>query len=272
MRAVGRSAGLLVSAVSVLLGIGCGAPDPVGRRDEKPSERLARTRIDVGEALGGGAIRGVSHAADVAGALDLMVIGRGIVRVDGNGQLLSEHPLGQQGLDDRGYTDVASLQYDQFVLLSDSEGYLYDPATSALTVHFCVEPGWEEPAMYQRNDALAAEGNSILAAPRFYTVDATGADVLIESSLRTYRAGDGTLLTSVDLTTEGLELTGLAQAGDEIFGVQGNTLVRFSLAGELLDRSTLDGVRAASGIAVDLGRGEFIVADAERSELLVFPL
>lgn len=250
----------------VLSAAACGAPS-AKTPDAKPKQAL--TSIDVREVVGDRAVRGLSLVGD---ELDLIVDGRGILRVNQQGALIAEHKVGEQGLIDRAYNDVASLEQGAFVLLSDAEGYLYDPATSTMNVHFCVEPGFEEPVVIQRNDAVAVSGTLILAAPRFYTFDEMGNERLTESALRTYRADDGEPLASVDLTAEGLELKGLAHGGDEILGVQGDELVRFSLAGELVAREPLEGVEDASGIAFDLASGSMFVADALHDVVRVFGL
>lgn len=190
------------------------------------------------------AIRGVSLHDD---NLDVLVDGA-LLTVSRSGALLAERFPGEHGLWQADYKDVVHLGEERFILLADPEGYLYDAVTEQQSVHFCVEPDMEpeEPVVTQRNDAVAASDNLIVAAPRFYQDG-----VLVESSLRTYFAGSGEPISSVDMIDMQLELRGLALDGDEILGVQGGDLYRFSTDGEHLSTTALDGVVDASGIAVD---------------------
>jgi hypothetical protein len=216
--------------------------------------------IDVGEATRGAALRGISFDGDF---IDL-VVDHGIVQVDRSGAFVREIAAGERGLLAADYRDLAARGNDVFILLADNEGYLYDATTEQQRVHFCVEPDWEPepggPVLEQRNDALAVAGNLIVAAPRFYEDG-----VLTEAALRTYRAADGVQLASVSI---GLELTGLAIAGDNILGVQGDELHRFTVDGEHVSTEKLAGIADAGGLAVD--GGEIYVADATR--IMVFEM
>jgi hypothetical protein len=264
MRPVPRFAPCAVAAAALF--VGCA---------DEPARPLVSS-IDLSPVIGDRAIHGVSLSDS---GLDVIVDGLGILSFSRAGALLAARAPGERGLQDLDYKDVASLGDEVFVLLADQEGYLYDALTESQRVHFCVEPDWEPeepvepgepnepgPPVAQRNDALAASGNLIVAAPRFY--DAAGA--LVQSALRTYRAGDGTLIEAVDLLPLGLELRGLALAGDEILGLQGNELHRFSLAGEHLGAERLAGLVEASGAAVDAARGELFVSDEREALIRVY--
>jgi hypothetical protein len=255
-------------AACVALTLACGT-EPLAPGKNAQPKRTATTRISIAQHTEGQLARGLSIDGD---ALDLVIDGRGIVRIDRDGNLLLEHKLGERGLPQYAFHDLAAEGNDQYVLLVDAEGYLWDPATESFTVHFCVEPGWEEPIVVQKNDAVAVQDSLIVAAPRFYTIDSMGTEQLMESALRTYRAGDGAPLSSVDLTSEGLELTGVALAGDEVIGVQKNELVRLSLTGEVLARETLVDIEDATGVAVDIVAKEILVLDGRDAEIRVFAL
>jgi hypothetical protein len=237
MRPVLASSSFLAVISALVTAAGCAKPEPV---------RALASTIDLARATGGAALQGVSARPD--GDLDVVVDGRGILTVARDGSVKSTHVPGEHGLWELAYHDVASREDDVFILLSDAEGYLYDARTEQQRVHFCVEPNWDpnEPVIIQKNDAVAAQGNLIVAAPRFYEDDA-----LVESDLRTYRAADGTPIDSVDLMPLGLELQGLTIAGDEILAVQDDALHHFTLDGAHGDVEQLDGVASATGIAVD---------------------
>ena len=121
------------------------------------------------------------------------------------------------------------------------------------------------PPVDQRNDALAISGNLILAAPRFYD---TASDDLVESSLRSYRAADGTPLSSVDLTSLGLDIAGLAIDGDRLLAVADDELHVFSLGGEHESTLPLAGVEDGAGVAVH--GDEVFVADGDARAVVVF--
>lgn len=227
--------------------------------------------------------------------LHVLVEGRGLLQVSRQGQLVRERKVGENGLDDRAYRDVAVVDAGRFLFIADNEGYLYDEVAGVESVFFCVEPGfndctdesgswadadndglcdWQDdrpqdplPApleptgddVTQKNDALALAGASILAAPRFYDDD-----VQIEASLRTYDVSNGDPTGSVDLSGLGLDLRGLDVDGDALFGVSGDQLIRFSLDGQREAGAALDGVADGKGLVVDGGHVLVLDADGRR--------
>lgn len=231
-------------------------------------EPLATTTstIDLSLAADGRAIRGVSLHDD---NLDVLVDGA-LLTVTRAGALVSERIPGEHGLWNIEYSDVVHLGDDRFVLLADPEGYLYDARAERQDVHFCVEPDMEpgepgEPVIEQKNDAVAASDNLIVAAPRFYQDG-----VLVESALRTYFAGSGEPMASVDMLDLQLELRGLALDGNEILGVQNGDLYRFSTDGDHLSTTSLDAIVDGSGIAVD--GANVLVTDATSPLVRIYQL
>jgi hypothetical protein len=253
--------------------------------------------IDVSALVAGARVEGV--ASDPVGRdFHLLVPGKGVLQVDRNGAQVAALVVGENGLEDRPYTDLAVIGDGRFLFIADNEGYLYDAVTSQQKVHFCVEPGfvdctdengewkdtdndglcdWEDPApvepqpspveplIRQENDALALTGASILAAPRFYE-----GDTQIEASLRTYDVATGTPTGSADLSGLGLDIAGVDVDVDVLVGVSGDALVRFDRNGGELSRTTLDGVTDGAGVVVD---GDFAwVLDRAAAQLVRFAL
>lgn len=201
-------------------------------------------------------------------AVDLVVDGRGIVTVDRHGAVLDEHRAGEHGLVDRSYNDLAAVgdaSAPQYILLDDTEGYLYDPLTEQQTVRFCVVPGFVAPAQMQKNDAVAVSGDTIVANPRFYGADGA----LASSELRTYRLSDGTPISSVGLDGN-LELQGLAVGLEALYGVAGDRLYRFTPDGRPLGDAPLDGVANATGLAVDNAAHRLFVLDGDAPRIAIF--
>jgi hypothetical protein len=214
-------------------------------------------------------------------ALHLVAEGRGILEVDREGQLLSEKKVGERGLLNAAYRDLAVVDIggadvaepERYLLLADNEGWLYDPLTEHQAVHFCVVPGIIEdgPVIIQKNDALAVSGDLIVASPRFYERDIEGREEHRSSELRTYRLADGEPLQTVALE-DALELTGLAVDLGAIYGVAGSELYTFSHGGELRATQRLDGIERAAGVAIDLAARELLVLDEEADAIRIFAL
>ncbi len=250
----------------------------------------------------GGRLQGL--ATDPIGTdLHVLIEGRGILQLDRDGVLVVERPVGTKGLKDRPYRDLAVIGDGRFLLIADSEGYLYDEVVETERVHFCVEPDWNpgpdctdangnwadadgdgicdpaDPAptepqpdepdpvgtpIVQRNDALALVGAAIVAAPRFYEEDKQ-----IEASLRTYDVATGNPTGSADLTGLGLDLAGVASDGDGLIGVSANRLARFTLDGAKISEASLDVQDAAGLIVAD---GQALVLDRASSRVVAFDL
>lgn len=198
-----------------------------------------------------GALQGVAKDP-IGDDLHVLVEGIGVLQINRNGELQKTRSVGENGLEDRPYKDIAVIGDGRFLFIADNEGYLYDEVSQQERVHFCVEPGFDpnEPqptptVVTQKNDALALTSGAILAAPRFYEDGAQ-----IEASLRTYDVGSGEPTGSVDLSGLGLDLAGLDVDGDSLVGVSGNVLTRFTLNGEALASVDID-VEDAAGLVVD---------------------
>lgn len=211
-----------------------------------------RGPVDVADAAVDAPLLGVARDGD---GFVLLTDGSGLVRVDDDGFVHERIAPGERGLLDLPYKDVAAVGDGVYLLLADQEGYRYDALAQSHQLHFCVEPGFtgepdpSAPVLDQKNDALAVQGDLVVAAPRF--VDAADGS-LVESSLRSYRAVDGEPTGSVDVTALALALDGLALVDDEIWGVQGAALHRFARAdGAHRGEQALDGVERARGLAVD---------------------
>ncbi len=252
--------------------VGCVGPPPLA----------GSTTVDLApfvadSADGGARLQGL--ATDELGDLHVLIEGRGLLQIDSDGVLVAERKVGEKGLEDRPYRDLAVIGDGRFLLIADNEGYLYDEVAETQRVHFCVEPGfvdctdengdwkdidsdglcdWEDPApvipdepepigqpVTQKNDALALTGSAILAAPRFYESDRQ-----IEASLRTYDVATGDPTGSADLSGLGLDLAGIDADGDTLVGVSGGKLARFTLAGEKIAEVGLD-IEDAAGLVVD---------------------
>jgi hypothetical protein len=249
-------------------------------------------RIDLGFDVDG-ALMGVTRDP-LNGRLQVLVENQGIVEIDDDGAAIRTLAVGERGLLDLPYRDIASLGDDRFLLIADNEGYLWDAVTEQHRVHFCVEPGfvecfdetgelidenkngvcdWDEaqpqpgpePLIVQRNDALGLVGNEVVAAPRFYEEGTR-----VEASLRSYDASTGTATGAVDLSAITVELTGLTPQGGALVGVGGDNLVRFGSDGVVGDTFRLEGVSAAAGVIGD-GDGVLVLDDESRS-LLRFTL
>ena len=225
------------------------------------------------------ALRGLSVRAD--GGFDVLVDARGIVHLNADGSHADEYRVGERGLENRAYNDVASLADTvdgnaRFALISNNEGYVYSPAEESLAVKFCVEPGFEggggvPTLISQRNEAVAVAGNRILAAPRFYEETNEGM-TLTSSEVRTYDAASGAELSRRDVTATGLEIEGLAVAGDAILAVAGTHLFSLSLDGEPLADGEPEGLVHGVGLTVDLGGGKLHVLDVSTGEILTYGL
>src|SRR5688500_7651305 len=72
--------------------------------------------------------------------LHLVAEGRGLFELERDGTLVTERAVGEAGLLDAPYRDVAALDA-AYVLLADDQGWLYDPQAQSEIVHFCVLPG-----------------------------------------------------------------------------------------------------------------------------------
>lgn len=256
------------------------------------------TEVDLAPFVDDGArLQGI--AKDPVGTdLHVLVEGRGLLQINRDGQLVQERKVGENGLEDRAYKDVAVVGNGRFLFIADNEGYLYDEVAGIESVFFCVEPGfndctdengnwadddgdglcnWQddqpqeplpeplEPVgddVTQKNDALTLAGSAILAAPRFYEDDRQ-----IEASLRTYDVANGDPTGSVDLSGLGLDIKGLDIDGDTLMGVSGSKLVRFSLDGEEQGSADLD-VSDGKGLVVD--GDDVLVLDADGRKVVAF--
>lgn len=280
----------LLAAVSLLAaGIAC-APEPVLIDND------GRVDLDIDLDIDGGLLRGVTRDP-LQGRLQVLVEGRGILELDGDGAVTRTLAVGERGLRDLPYRDIASLGDDRFLLIADNEGYLYDALTEQLRVHFCVEPGfvecfdengelidenkngicdWEEEQpqpgpepvpvpVVQRNDALGLMGNEVVAAPRFYEEGSR-----VEASLRSYDASTGVATGAVDLSGVDVDLAGLAPSGGALVGVGGDRLVHIGLDGAPGETVRLEGVSDAAGVIGD-GDG-VLVLDAATRALVRFVL
>ena len=233
-----------------------------------------------------GALRGLSRDPGT-GALHVLIEGQGIVEVDDDGGAGSTIAVGELGLLDLPYRDIASLGDGRFLLIADNEGYLYDAVTEQHRVHFCVEPGFVEcfdengelidtnnngicdfdeaqvepgpTPIVQRNDALGLVGSEVVAAPRFYEQGTR-----VEASLRSYDANTGVATGAVDLSSVGVDLAGLAPHNGALVGVGGDRLVGFGLDGAFDRELRLDGVTDASGV-IDDGDGVLVLDAASRT-------
>jgi hypothetical protein len=274
---------LLLALTSVAAGLAC-APEPVLVADD------GRTEL----AIDGGTLRGVTRDP-LHGRLQVLVENLGIVEIDDDGAVARTLAVGDKGLRDLPYRDIASLGDDRFLLIADNEGYLYDALTEQHRVHFCVEPGfvecfdengelidankngvcdWEEqqpdpgpaPApIVQRNDALGLVGNEVVAAPRFYEEGTR-----VEATLRSYDASTGVATGAVDLSAVELDLAGLAPFGGALVGVGGDRLVHIGNDGLPGGTLRLEGVADATGVIGD-GDG-VLVLDAASRTLVRFTL
>lgn len=213
--------------------------------------------------------RGLSMQGD---RLNLVAEGRGILEIDLDGELLSERKVGEQGLLDAAYRDLAVVDAGlgdapKYVLLADDQGYLYDPLAQTETVHFCVLPGdVVGPLLEQKNDAVAVGGETILAAPRFYDV---GTGALVSSELRSYALTDGAPQSTVSLS-QPLELRGLAVTLDGVFGVSGGSVYRIDRDGSVGSEIAVPSLGSGAGIASD-GERAFIL-DEDNDRIAVLPL
>lgn len=270
----------------------------VGCADAAP---LAGTHaIDLAPfATDGARLQGVS-SDPVGSDLHVLIEGRGLLQISREGQLVTERAVGQKGLEDRPYRDVAVVGDGRFLFIADNEGYLWDEVTETQKVHFCVEPGfnecldengnfadddfdglcnWEddkpteplpEPLqpvgteIQQRNDALALTGALILAAPRFYEDGQQ-----IEASLRTYNVASGDPTGSADLSGLGLDIAGLDADGDTLVGVSGSKLSRFSLDGEEVASAELD-INDGVGLVIDGDTA--LVLDRDSQQVVSFDI
>lgn len=184
----------------------------------------------------------------------------GIVDVDRSGHLIELHKAGEHGLVAEAYGDVsvidAGADAPQYVLISNSEGSVYDPATETQASRFCLLPGGDLAPRIPKNDAVAVSGATILTSPRFYDDNNT----LLSSSLRTYQLTDGALIGEVALEGNP-ELTGIAVFLGGILGVEKSTLHVLNKLARRDHDVALDGAHDAAGIAVDESRGEALVLD-----------
>jgi hypothetical protein len=223
--------------------------------------------IDLKSVSNGQPLQGVSVENDL---IVVLVEGRGLVELDRSGNVVAEHRVGEAGLVDRAYRDVSPTGRDTYILLADSEGYLYDPVTQQENVHFCVVPDMG-PVVFQKNDAVDVESDIIVAAPRFYEIDeATGEERLTSSEIRTYRLSDGQPTGVAQIQGDAPEIRGLAIDGNTVLAVEGNRALRYSLQAELLGELTLEGVEEAVGVAIDARNDEVLVLDAKAEQLVIF--
>jgi hypothetical protein len=274
-----------VALALVASGLACAPePEPVLLADDG--------RLDL--TVAGGTPRGVTRDP-LHGRLQVLIENVGIVELDDDGAVVRTLSVGQQGLRDLPYRDIASLGDDRYLLIADNEGYLYDALTEQLRVHFCVEPGfvecfdengelidannngvcdWDEQQpepgpeptpIVQRNDALGLVGNEVVAAPRFYEEGAR-----VEASLRSYDASTGAATGAVDLSAVDLDLAGLAPSGGGLVGVGGDRLVAIGLDGVPGALVRLDGVVDAAGVIGD-GDGVLVLDGASRALLRFTP-
>jgi hypothetical protein len=271
----------LAAVALVAASLAC-TPEPVLVADDG--------RLDL--TVAGGTPRGVTRDP-LHGRLQVLVESVGIVELDDDGAVVRTLSVGQQGLRDLPYRDIASLGDDRYLLIADNEGYLYDALTEQLRVHFCVEPGfvecfddngelidankngvcdWDEqqpepgpePApIVQRNDALGLVGNEVVAAPRFYEEGTR-----VEASLRSYDASTGAATGAVDLGAVELDLSGIAPFGGALVGVGDDRLVSIGLDGAPGTIVRLDGVADAAGVVGD--SDGVLVLDASSRALIRF--
>lgn len=104
--------------------------DPL--RPPPPSVERSRS-IDVSSLADEGAILGVTKDGD---RFDVLVGGVGLVQIDRDGAERARFTQGERGLWGMAYHDVAAQGDERFILLADSEGYLYDAVTEQQRVHF----------------------------------------------------------------------------------------------------------------------------------------
>jgi DNA-binding beta-propeller fold protein YncE len=226
----------------------------------------------------GGSIDISSHGVDTwrglslqGERLHLVAEGRGILEIDLEGTLVGERKVGEAGLMDAAYRDVAVVDVGladapKYVLLADDQGFLYDPIAQTETVHFCVLPGdGVDTMLTQKNDAVAVTGETILASPRFYDDASNG---LVSAELRTYRLTDGEPIDSVALENA-LELRGIAVTLDGILGVSGNTVHHLDAQGSVLGSTAIVDLGSAAGIAVDVAGGRAFILDEDNDRISV---
>jgi hypothetical protein len=201
--------------------------------------------------------------------LHLVAEGRGLFELERNGTLIAERRVGEAGLIDAAYRDVAALDA-AYVLLADDQGWLYDPQAESESVHFCVLPGEIiGPVTKQKNDAVSVDGDVIYATPRFYELDDNGNETLTSSELRTYRLSDGEP-TGVAPLEHNLELNGVAVRGELILGVSGDRVYSLARDGRVIGETQVSGLANAAGIAVD-DENAFIL-DASNERIAIVPL
>ena len=241
---------LLTAAALAALSTACGVP-------ESDSIDLASHGVDTW--------RGLSLHGD---RLHLVAEGRGILELDLDGALVSERKVGEQGLLDAAYRDLAVVDAgSKYVLLADDQGWLYDPLAQTETVHFCVLPGdIIGPALTQKNDAVSVNNETILASPRFYDAST---ESLVSSELRTYQLADGLPISSVPLS-QPLELRGLAVSLDGVVGVSGDRVYRIDTDGTVRGETAIANLGSAAGIAIDAERA--FILDEENDRVSILPL
>lgn len=201
--------------------------------------------------------------------IHLVAEGHGLIELDRDGALVNERRVGEAGLLDAPYRDVAALD-NAYVLLADGQGWLYDPQAESESVHFCVLPGdFLGPLTVQRNDAVSVDGDVIYATPRFYEQDESGNETLTSSELRTYRLGDGEPTGTAPLERN-LELTGVAVRGDVILGVSGDQVYSLDRDGRVLGETRVGGLAGAAGIAADDDNA--FILDSSNNRIAIVPL
>lgn len=210
--------------------------------------------------------RGLSLQDD---RLHLIAEGRGIFEIDLDGNLVNERLVGDAGLVNAPYHDVATVDA-AYVLLADDQGWLYDPQAETATVHFCVLPGdFLGPITRQKNDAVAVDVDTIYATPRFYEIDDNGNETLTSSELRSYdlASGDPTGFVALD---RNLELRGLTSVGGTLLGVDDRNVYELDAQGHIVHETSVAGVSDAVGIAAN-GAHVFVL-DAEADRISIVPI
>ncbi len=264
-----RYAFLSTAALAAFAGCG-GAGSDIHRQTPSPTPTpapLTHERFSLTAAVPGAEFVGGVSVDPSNGHLWVLASAAGLAELDLQGHLLSLTKFEPEGLQDRGFVDLARLADGSFVLATSSEALHYRPDRRALETYFCLEPGWGLD--YTVNKAVVADaaGGRIFAAPARYQGGGV-APVLLGAGHAQYKISDGSFIALSDVMESGVLAEGLAfLPSGELLAVQGTTIYRFDMQGKLHQSVALEGVAEATGLAYDAAHDQLWVTDGGARDL-----